>query len=780
MATAIPYRSKDREWQAVLSRFQEAIDTLTGNSSWGQSQANTMAHVMDDLASAPSDPDLQATVTDFLDFTDTLPAEVIRSLTLIRQLDETSNASTQKVHELLRIYGRLPSLPPDSRPNDVELRREISYHLARAENARQSSHAEALRLKENVKRHAHRLDSIRTKLLALPKPPSRDPTPAPTSPEIKRSKSGRRLDMPQKLTLKPPNASRHALIKQHRARNNRVTVPGEVLPPINPDSPLASTEISDLESEPDSPIPMPTTVRKGSQKPEKKKVPKLVKLKGPRPPRQPGQGTNVHSQVAGISTANALALLEPPPADVGPGTEWAPWNRLTEYEMALLRKQMKKNAIWTASKTMIRKTLFDRGRGWEAFYKARNEAREKGEPFQDLDNLSNWTSDRVLKPGEIGPDERGDGEAQLSNRGMKLNEAKKRKKEKLNEDNERFVAEVTNDLNSGDSVRVSAANTKLSMLRLEQSARNLKNLNFSSSLSQLVTQAKGEGADKVKAKPKSTPKPKATPKLLPQPSGSATSETPTTTEPSTKKRKIPKAIPAPIQTPSNTITATTTVPILPPGLTTASKASTPLTSPTDSKAGTQSTTAKAPTNLAVRSSVAPKPETPTTSTTPTTRAPSLRRSAAASVEPATATRDHLRRKSATPAVAAEPTHTPKSVPATAASRRSKRPAPGTTVQSTQDGGAAVSVGKRTAAPKKKAAATPVKDKEPKEKDKLADKLASGEEIRIDEDGTWEEIAPDEPRYCVCGDVSFGTMICCENNDVSLLPFHPIAICIYTD
>ena len=29
----------------------------------------------------------------------------------------------------------------------------------------------------------------------------------------------------------------------------------------------------------------------------------------------------------------------------------------------------------------------------------------------------------------------------------------------------------------------------------------------------------------------------------------------------------------------------------------------------------------------------------------------------------------------------------------------------------------------------------------------------------------EEIDPDEPRYCICQDVSFGTMIACENEEV---------------
>jgi hypothetical protein len=35
----------------------------------------------------------------------------------------------------------------------------------------------------------------------------------------------------------------------------------------------------------------------------------------------------------------------------------------------------------------------------------------------------------------------------------------------------------------------------------------------------------------------------------------------------------------------------------------------------------------------------------------------------------------------------------------------------------------------------------------------------------------EEIDPNEPRYCLCGDVSFGTMICCENPDCDREWFH---------
>jgi hypothetical protein len=43
-----------------------------------------------------------------------------------------------------------------------------------------------------------------------------------------------------------------------------------------------------------------------------------------------------------------------------------------------------------------------------------------------------------------------------------------------------------------------------------------------------------------------------------------------------------------------------------------------------------------------------------------------------------------------------------------------------------------------------------------------DELSEAEEISPDELSEMEEISPDEPRYCICNDVSFGTMISCDN------------------
>ena len=62
----------------------------------------------------------------------------------------------------------------------------------------------------------------------------------------------------------------------------------------------------------------------------------------------------------------------------------------------------------------------------------------------------------------------------------------------------------------------------------------------------------------------------------------------------------------------------------------------------------------------------------------------------------------------------------------------------------QDGKGKVSVGKRKAAPKK------------------GGKTGAGQEKEVED----VPVDPDEPRYCICGDVSWGTMVACENGEVS--------------
>jgi Tfp pilus assembly protein FimV len=85
-------------------------------------------------------------------------------------------------------------------------------------------------------------------------------------------------------------------------------------------------------------------------------------------------------------------------------------------------------------------------------------------------------------------------------------------------------------------------------------------------------------------------------------------------------------------------------------------------------------------------------------------------------------------------------------------KRTKRPAPG--IVSTTISGGNSAVGKRKAAPRKKARAT--------RKDK--GQTVETEMEEVDDEGN--PIDPNEPRYCLCNRVSFGTMIQCDNPEVS--------------
>ncbi|SLM41261.1 Zinc finger, RING/FYVE/PHD-type [Lasallia pustulata] len=726
-----------------------------------------MATAPEPIAEAPVDPDAQATVTDFLDYTEYLPSDLIRSLTLIRKLDETYLTSTDNVHELSKTYGCLPKVPTDQRLSPQLLRQQISQSLDYGIRARESSYAEACRVYDVVDRHYNRLTSIISKLHALPKPPSRDPTPAPqlSSPQASRVRTGRKGDIdgtpPPRITLRLDGARAAAASNRtpgsgarQGTRIRKITVPGEVLPPPNPDSPPPTTD-SDWESVPPSPIPMPTSrvgapSRSRSIKPAGVKVPKPPKPpkikvpKTPRPPRPPGtMGTNVHSAVAGISTSNALSLLSPPPPDAKPGSIHAPWMRLTEWEMAKLRKRMKKNAIWSPSETMIRRELSEAGRGPENYRLARAKAEATGEDLIDDDKIATTAPGKQLAPGEISAASLGFGEEQLSNRGMKLNEAKKLKKENLAREQE-----------------------ALARAGIEQATQKLADIG--TSFKGIFSPPSDGPANKVLSnitndKDKEKEIKKSSPPKKRKREDSSQAETAQTTldtaaspdKPTVKRRKPPpSALPA-TSTTTTTTTTTTTVPLAAAAPST-SNASTPgstLPTPTEiRKPRTSSSRSRRPSiALTLKGPAPPREPTPFASR-PNSR-PTSRR---ASAPPAEITnREHLRRTSATPAPAAV---------STAASRRSKRPAPGP-VTSSQDGGAAVSVGRRKNAPRKRAAAASVSVK------KAVDGKGREEEIRAEEEAAGEEIDPDEPRYCVCGDVSFGTMICCENADCEKEWFH---------
>ncbi|KKK19617.1 hypothetical protein ARAM_005184 [Aspergillus rambellii] len=666
------------------------------------------------ILDGPFDPDAQATVTDFIDYTEYLPADLIRSLTLIRGLDKRYLDSAQGVHELTRTYGQLPDLPPESRPDPCLLRRDISAQLDSAINARESAYAEACRLYDVVDRHFNRLDAIKQKLEALPKPESRDAT-SPIQPltNAKRPRTSKKGDeAPATTTTRITLRLDGMTSGSQKSRTRRSLIAAEHLAGLHPDSPLASTEHSDAEGDskatPLEPASEPTAAAGRKEKQNRRS-------------RASAGVTTAHTGGTSMSTSNALALLKPPPDDAKPGSEDLPWLRLTEWEMTKLRKKMKKNAVWQPSEVMIHRELALRGRGWEAYRTAKAQAEANGSEFIDCDDImNNYIPGLLTRRSEATGEFEGVVETKLSNRGMKLNEAKKLKRENQAREQAALAAaeaEAAKRLglfgNDGGQTKPGIEEKKTRSKQPSNGPRR---------------SARGR---EIRSSLRSSTKRRKTGKESPSPSDNVATRATSAT-----------AI-------SSTTTTTTTIIV-----STASRATLDLSEA--HKRPVAASSIPPSTVSAIRS------KSGNTPTPPGTRPSSRRRSV-----PATETTlivgsgRELRRKSATPARKTPVPDFSRAASVSAPPRRRKRPAPGP-VSSGQDGGAAVSYGRRKAKPGKKR----VGSRDPASKDG-----AVGQDIRIDEDGVLEEIDPNEPRYCLCGDVSFGTMICCENQDCDREWFH---------
>lgn len=643
------------------------------------------------VAEPASDPDAQAVITDFLDFTEYFPSDLLRSLTLIRGLDETYQSNVYAVHDLTRVYGSLPKYPASSRPNAQTLRSQIATHLDRALNARESSYAEAARMYDAADRHYHRLQSIITKLNALPKPPSRDPTPQATkSPQAKRSRSGRKIEPGtsiQRLTLNPPRGSTVASAILQRPRQRRITVPGEVLPAFDPDSPIASTEVSDWDEPPLTPVR--PVLKLKTNPPKEKEV-----LKKTREPRE----------------TTTYRKPTPPPEDAEIGSKYKPWVRLTEWEMYKLRKKMKKNHSWEPSDIMIRRELAERGRGWDNYYRARAEAQARGRKLLDCDNLDRGPAkpDKPGTPNTANGTDRRDSR-RSEPRAQKIETAARNQAQMIAAQEAELAARRLGDIGSAFKNLFSPLSSALGSLSRSKSSpltngahtgKNRADKNLRKRKADEIETSASPSVDDTKQKKQKT---------SPKPSPLSTAETPTPA-PTTIKIPLKLHVSAPSANPST--------------------------------AHTPQSVSRAP---SIRiASVAPKTE----STPPVLSRPSSRRSTA---EPAPSiTFRGLARRTSTPVTRKTPVPetTPKTT-ITAASQRPKREAPGTVTQSSQDGGAAVSISIRKTKPAKKAAHA----------QKEADVPVP--QIRIDVDGNQELVDPDEERYCICGDVSWGEMICCE-------------------
>ena len=667
----------------------------------------------------PNDPDIQTTLSDFLTYTEHFPSQLTRALTLIEKQRLRAEAKVKAVHDGTTVYSLRPTLA--EKPDPGKLRRDISYALEEAERACRMALAEAERMDETCQRESKRLHLVTAKLKAQPMPPSRDPTPEQqelTSPNLKRERrvSARADD-------KPERPSRHLTDKAaSKLRGRKIMVPGEVLPPPDPNAPLES--VSDWTSPRVSPPleepPRSAEKKKTATPRPRSRTPKIPKSdrdkKPPRPrgPRAPGQpGTNAHSAVAGISTSNALLALTPPPDDAVKGSKWLPWMKLTEWEMAKLRKRMKKNAIWVPSQTMVRRELKNLGRGVAGKEAARQAAEDgSGPAFVDepheadptkvvVTGEERETMKEMLGPAPVyGTGEDEDADAELINRGMRLNEAKKLKRARMLE---------------------------------EQAAAN----------AQIVREQGGDAAaDKA---PAATDGKKRKREATPQTGGGTDGSVLETPDPLSKPGPAPtKKIK--LNGPSaGSAHPSTKIPLAPAGPSSSPKAA--AAAARNRRAATPSETRTNKPTLILKTGKAVSEEPPN-------RRASLRRGSDASLPtpgmPSTTTNSGLLTSPLRSGVTAGSDAAPKP-------RRSKRPAPGILAQ-TDDGDAKVGVSKRKAAPEKKAAI----NAQPKTLTTAYALLPPFDPSAPQVDDLGEPIDPNEPRYCLCGDVSWGTMIACDN------------------
>jgi hypothetical protein len=767
--------SSEKNAMSVL----EALSPIIGDAKQGDEQdmdAAIFRQEEDDEGEMgalehPSDPDAQATVTDYLDFTEYLPSDIIRSLTLIGKLDQVCNVAQRNAHELSKTYGNRPVVEDHARPEPVAMREDIAESINEALHNRTLSHAEACRMAENVERHYLRAKTILAKLRALADsyPTTTDVTSpahvAPSSPQAVRApKITLRLD-----GSRPSAGSSGARVPRPRAP--RIIVPGDVLAPYEFDYDTVETDTDGWDSVDDEPMTPPRTGGVGRIKlvNRPKSSSKIRLPKSMRTPRPPGSmGTNVHSAVAGISTSNALRECTPPPPDVVPGDKkHAPWLELTRYELAKLRKRMKKNAVWSPSDTMIMRELKLLGRGIDGYRAAKARAEAAGEPFEYEISAPVYdaSGNKVVAEGAVSLDAVSRADLNEENRGMKLNQAKKLKRESQAKELAKIAAEEA-----------------------EQSARKISDAATAISLlfAQPDTRSSGGDASRVSETPSRT---RALPRKRKRGStadtdGAKLENDESRAAISSKRLKTETPVPAPITTASSQLSnmsglsipptpadlpggqgqasGSTTATSLPPLPASPKKQTTTILPPAkDNKREPRKASAAPPQTRQQRSAAATpapssEPVTAATARRPASRASSrpASRGKAASVEPApsTAGRDRSQRASTV-----HNTPAPEAQPPRPSSRRAKRPAPGPVQGGATGGSTAVSVGKRTAAPRKKAGPK----KQPKEEDKAAEEIWD----EVDDEGN--VIDPDEPRYCLCNRVSFGIMICCENSDVSL-------------
>ena len=510
------------------SETTDPAETQDGLSDESSDATRSMSDVGDGIGDLglSSDPDAQATVNDFADFTEHLPSDMARSLALIRDLDQRYKEASARTHELTKLYGALPSLPQEKRVDPAQLRTDITQSMNDAKQARLESYAEARRMQQNVGRHYDLAKSIHSKLqtIASALPPSGGaspsrpqsssetvlatrtlpsfgdaspsrpqsspravlaPKPLPSFGDASQSRpqffpqavsapktlpfsrdastSRPQSSSPQLvrtseilrpvLAPKPLGNARSPIVGSHYMLSRPfIIVPGDILDPNEVGYNVFSSESDESDSDSDTeedparsiltsrrgktiagrkPTRRPNPSKPNPPKPNPSKpsrtpqvtVPKP--LGAPQPPR--AMGTNVRSSVAGISTSDALRECTPPPEGTLPGDPiHAPWFELSKYELAVLRKKMKKNAAWSPSDTMISRELKLLGRGPDGFLKNLNKPKATLKPTGDQlpTTVHDASGRQAVTGGAINMSLQTDYD-KWNNQGMWLNEAKK-------------------------------------------------------------------------------------------------------------------------------------------------------------------------------------------------------------------------------------------------------------------------------------------------------------------------------------------------------------------
>lgn len=722
------------------------------------------------------EPDLQTTVTDFLEFTEHLPADMVRSLTLIGKLDDGYVTSSLRLHELTTLWGQLPSLPAEDKPGAVKLREDISEELNRVLTRRVYGHAEAVRMADNVNRHVNRLRLIHGKLRSMLdnyiEEDAKTPVAHPKSPQATRSNK------------------RHQATggdKGRRPRVPRITVPGEVLAPYDVGYDTYSGGDSDSSADVEegeelagpsrkhTPRPRAGSPKPRSRKPTTDKPPKVPKQRVPKIPKDPKIPKASPAAIAAgppFGMPPLSAPLKPPPEGTVPGSDDAPWLQLTQWELSKLRKRMKKNSAWIPSDTMINRELKQLGRGYGGWATAKKKAEEEGLPFEPTlprPVVDDTTGSAHLPMGAVTLDSAIKAEDRSSkSRSRELNKAKNKKDSlsdqaaKEAEDSARRFALMAKNYEVSFQQPLSSSN--------QPAAKNTKKQQQRKRKRDSAPEADAEKPETAGLKRSKTETPVPIPQHITLPRHTAAPPnqlTPGGTQIPLSTTPVPIPIPGSDQSimvgaksssamsPAPSVDAGTTTTTIPTKAPADESSSSKKTNPVPQTRETRSRDTRAKDKAAlpapIKTSDSGKSTPSTTTPVETSRRPS-------SHGHDNAQKQGLASERARRASTARNTPAPEAS-LRQASKRTKRPIPGT-ISRTNSGGNNSAITMRNGPPKKK----------PKHGASAgAQKKAEAEiEIEVDEEGN--VIDPNEARYCLCNRVSFGTMVMCENADsVSYVP-----------